>query len=233
MAIAFDAGSDGGRSTATSITFAHTCTGADLLLLVGVLHGAADTSIAVTYNGVAMTQYDEQLNHAANYRLTLFYLYAPATGTHNIVVTPQPILSDMMPVAASFTGVSQTGFPDAYNGYTSTTGNATKTETITTVAANCWMVWFGLDEFGTTETAGSSTTLRVVNSGYGGVFLADSGGSVGAAGAHSLNIVVSNSADYMNDMVVSLAPSAAAGRTTKNTRAFPLGTEVGMNWQGA
>jgi hypothetical protein len=26
---------------------------------------------------------------------------------------------------------------------------------------------------------------------------------------------------------------AAGGRTTKNTRAFPLGTEIGMNWRGA
>jgi hypothetical protein len=29
------------------------------------------------------------------------------------------------------------------------------------------------------------------------------------------------------------AAAAAAGRTTKNTRAWPLGTEIGMNWRGA
>jgi hypothetical protein len=28
-------------------------------------------------------------------------------------------------------------------------------------------------------------------------------------------------------------PQPQVGRTTKNTRAFPLGLEVGMNWRGA
>lgn len=30
---------------------------------------------------------------------------------------------------------------------------------------------------------------------------------------------------------LSIKPTAAAGRTTKNTRAFPLGVNVGMNWR--
>jgi hypothetical protein len=30
-----------------------------------------------------------------------------------------------------------------------------------------------------------------------------------------------------------VAEVVVEGRTTKNTRAFPLGLEVGMNWRGA
>lgn len=214
-AIAFDASSEGGEVIGTSNTFSHTCTGTNLALFVGVLHSAvnpiADTITGVTYNGVACTKHDTQENHAGNYALDLWYLFGPATGAHNIVVTPLASTS-VRPVAVSFSGVSQTGFPDAY-AYSLTTGNASKTETLTTVAASCWMVWFGLDEFNTTETAGAGTTLRQKNGNYGGVFFADSNGSVGAAGSHSLVIVPGSSGDYMNDMVFSIAPSGGGGGT--------------------
>lgn len=215
MALAFDAASDGGEVIGTSNTWAHTNAGD--FLLVGVLHSgvnpAADTISSVTYNGVACTRLDTQSNHAANYILDVWYLYGPATGTHNIVVTPSASTSTR-PIAVSYSGAAQSGFPDAYPGFTSTTGNATKTESVTTVAANCWLVWFGLDEFNTTETAGSGTIIRQKNSNYGGVFFADSNGSVGAAGAHSLNIVAGSSGDYMNDMVFSLAPAGGGGGGT-------------------
>jgi hypothetical protein len=212
MAIAFDASSEGNRATNLTQTFAHTCTGSNLFLLVGVLSGAVEIVNSVTYNGVALTKLDGgKINHAANFNLDLWYLPAPATGTHNVVITMNSS-SDTMGVAVSFTGVKQTGFPDAYNNYTSTTGNNPKTETLTTVDANCWMIWFGLDEFSETETAGSGTTLRQKNLGYGGVFFADSNGSVGGAGSHSLNMVPGGgSGDWMNDMVVSLAPVVVAG----------------------
>lgn len=216
MAIAFDASSDGGRATAASQTWAHTCTGVNLYLKVTVLVGAVEnmTSGTVTYNGVSLAMLgSEMLNHAGNYKLSDWYLLGPATGTHNIVVTPNSS-SDTMSVAASYTGVKQTGFPDA-SGSRQPAQAASVTETLTTVADNCWMAWGGLDEFGTGQTAGAGTTLRVVNSGYGGVFIADSNGSVGTAGSHSLVMNASNAADWMNDLFLSFAPVAAAAGDTQ------------------
>lgn len=40
------------------------------------------------------------------------------------------------------------------------------------------------------------------------------------------------SADFFGAVIASYKAAAATGRTTKNTRAFPLGVEVGMNWNG-
>jgi len=210
MAIAVDATSDGGRATAANQTYSHTSTGSNLLMLTAVLVGAVEnmTSGSVTYNGVAHTMLgSEMLNHATNYKLSLWYLIAPATGAHNVVVTPNSS-SDTMAVTVTYSGVSQTGFPDA-SGSRQPAQASQVTESLTTIADNCWMTLVSLDEFGTSMTAGAGTTIRKQNSGYGGVFIADSNGSVGAAGSHSLVINASNSADWMNDIFVSFAPAGS------------------------
>jgi len=210
MAIAFDAASDGGRATAASQTWSHVCTGADLILFVGVLNGAVQTITSVTYNGVACTQIGtDMINNAANYRLTSWYVVAPATGSHSVVVTPSAA-SDTMALAGSYTGVLQTGFPDA-SGSRQPAQAASVTETLTTVLDNCWLAWVGLDEFGTGETAGAGTTLRWASSGYGGVFLADSNGARTPAGSQSLVMNASNPADWMNDQFWSFGPAGGGG----------------------
>jgi len=114
MGIAFDAASDGGRATAASQTWSHVNAGD--FLVVGALVGSVEnmTSGTVTYNGDALTMHGtEQLNHAGNYKLSMWYRMAPDIGTANIVATPNSA-SDTMCVAASYSGVLQTGFPDAY-----------------------------------------------------------------------------------------------------------------------
>jgi hypothetical protein len=211
MAIAVDATSEGGRATAASQTFTHVCTGSDLLLIVGVLVGAVEnmTSGSVTYNGVALTMLgSEMLNHAGNFKLSFWYLIGPATGSHSVVVTPNSS-SDTMAVAASYSGVSQTGFPDA-SGSRQPAQAASVTETLTTIADNAWMAWVGLDEFNT-PTAGAGTTRRVINSGFNGVFIADSNAAFTPAGSHSLVMNAGNAADWMNDIFATFAPVAVGG----------------------
>ena len=69
MAIAFDAATDGGNvNPGTTLTFAHTCTGSLGLLVVGFNGdniGGADDVSSVTYNGVALTLADKQVNPAS------------------------------------------------------------------------------------------------------------------------------------------------------------------------
>ncbi len=215
MSIAFDAGMFAtGRSSVASKTFAHTVTGSNGLLFVGVLHAAAQTVVGITYGGVAMAVADSQVNHGGAFTLDLWYLFSAQglpTGTNNVVVT-YSAATDQMVLAVSYSGVKQANF-DAYS-YSSTTGNSTRTETLTSIADNCWMLWLGVDEYNVTPTAGSGTTIRGLQDGFPGLFFADSNGPIHPAGPNSLHIVPTSSADYMDDMVFTLAPFVAAKSAT-------------------
>lgn len=84
MAIALDATSVGNADgTGTTLTFAHTCTGTDLVLVVNVwvASGSAPT---VTYAAVSMTL---RSSNTTNNRVYQFVLADPTTGANNIVVT--------------------------------------------------------------------------------------------------------------------------------------------------
>ena len=85
----------GGAAVATgaSMSWSHTVstTGVNRLLTVGVAVGRiSDTglSLAVTYNGVPLTSAGlVHSNHGTDGFVQLFYLTAPATGTHPVQVT--------------------------------------------------------------------------------------------------------------------------------------------------
>lgn len=100
-AVAFDKG------TSTSITFAHTCTGANLALYVIVEERYASAVTGVTYNGVAMTQKSYNDPGANSIVQKVFELLAPATGAHNVVVTASAT-RNLLCTAISLTGVDQT-----------------------------------------------------------------------------------------------------------------------------
>lgn len=98
MALAFDAvGPTGGAGQAASnpanLTWAHTVSGTQTALLVGVVVGttasdATKTISSVTYNGVGMTQL--ALRHAADLAVGYVALYGLAgatTGANNVIVT--------------------------------------------------------------------------------------------------------------------------------------------------
>ena len=108
MAIAFDAASTFSPAVASSSqTFSHTASGADRILVVATgVTGTTNAVSGVTYNTVALTK----LNHsedAGDARVELWYLVAPDTGTHDVVVT-MAASSRVCGGAASYTGVDQT-----------------------------------------------------------------------------------------------------------------------------
>jgi hypothetical protein len=214
MAITYDVATDGGNEPGVTSTWAHTVTGTDVVLLVGVMRAAVQTVSGVTYNGVALTQIGAaHLTNANNYGLSFWGLIGPATGTHDVVVTMNASTTDLYTLSASYAGVSQTGFPDASLYGLRTSGGSAVTESLTTTADNDWLVWFGLDEFHTGPTAGTGTTLRIKNSAYGGIFIADSNGPKTPAGSHSLQMVPGGN-DFLNDFVVALAPASGATNYT-------------------
>ncbi len=114
MAVAFDAvgPSSTGTGTAgtTNITWSHTCSGSDRLLVVGVAFSQTDTGVTttVTYNGVSMTSLGKaHTNNQTSGFVELFYLVAPATGTNTVSYTASTS-GDLGGGSVSFTGVDQT-----------------------------------------------------------------------------------------------------------------------------
>ncbi len=211
MAIAFDATS-GSFTLGSSGVFAwsHTCTGSDLALILWFVTTPAELAGTPTYNGVSMTQV---ATHAQSVGRTLYgyYLNAPAAGANNISI-PTSVGANFFAAAASYTGVSQTGQPEA-NATTGADTTNTLTGSVTTVTNNAWVAMGGGHESGSI-TAGTGATKRGDDGFAGGVCgTFDSGGVVSPAGIYSQTFTAGGNY-YCNMIQFSLAPSGAAAVVT-------------------
>jgi len=124
-----DATSTGTGTNVTSLTVAHTCTGVQRLLVVGVTlqdPSAADPN-TVTYGGVGMTNAGDVTNGGMN--TSIWHLKAPATGANNIVVTMGITANALHLGAQSFTGIDQ----DAPVGSAVTASGSSTAQTVTAV----------------------------------------------------------------------------------------------------
>lgn len=207
MAIAFDATSNG-TAVATSLTVAHTCTGSNLLLYAYVCTVAAtDFAVTATYNAVSMTSITSGfLISSGNARMSNFYLLNPATGSNNIVFTPNAS-ANMGSVNTSYTGVKQSGQPDASGTVSSSVASGgTQTLTLTTVAGSCWFI---ASAFGAGDLPNASTgfTSRGTNGNNRG------GDSNSALSAGSNSVSVTNSgvgSESVSIIGISISPASVA-----------------------
>lgn len=205
MAIAFDAAS-GSTTTGTSLTFAHTCSGTDRALLVHYISDASgDVVTGITYNGVAMT-FVGRVQSPTSRWTGLFYLANPSSGSNNIVVSASAS-AYIEANAASYTGVAQTGNPEA--SATNTGASATSvTGTVTTLTDAAWLVMGGHAAAGS-HAAGTGTTRRRLGT-VGAVF--DSNGGLTPAGSHSLQ--QTHASTNASVYIVSLKPSGSTDSIT-------------------
>ena len=208
MPIAFDAASRIASSNAPTHTFSHTVTGSDRVLLVGAYrYGSVDDPVTgVTYAGVSMARlgYINQAN--PGYKVYIYGLAAPTTGANDIVITATGA-GELGGAGASYTGVSQTGLPDASN--TASAGSGTSLAIAnTSVADNCWTVMFALNQWAN-FSAGASTTLRT--SGANLAFF-DSNAAKTPAGSVTLTGTWGGSAANAG-VIVSIAPFVASARS--------------------
>ena len=213
MAIAFDTATDGGHTTGASLTFAHTCTGSNLFLVVGIFYvaGANDIS-SVTYNGVAMTQAIKGPAESGGRFTYIYFLANPSSGANNVVITPSASGNDLFGVSASYTGAIQSSsVADSTNSNSSGSGNASVA--VTTVADNCWVtgVW---RNSGTSSTAGSGTTVRkTIAATSDSVGICDSNTNVSPPAAYTLNV---NGTAPWGMSGASFAPFVAVSATRSN-----------------
>jgi hypothetical protein len=176
------------------------------LAIVGCGVPVADAITGVTYNGQAMTLIGKQTsNEASGGRYEyLFYILAPATGTHNVVISLSG--SEVIyATVATYSGVKQTT-PDAST-TNSAAGATSVTTTLTTVADNCWTFLTGRTN--QTQTAGTGCTARGTTNGDGGYNLYDSNGAVTPAGSHGMTITTASSSFY-GMVMASFAPAPPA-----------------------
>jgi len=154
MAIAYDNASSARNSGSSSLTFSHTVSGSNRILVVQAA-GGGQTVTGVTYNGVAMTQ--ATFNGVSPiYFLYTFYLIAPATGSNNVVITGSAVLWSLALSggAISITGGHQTAPLGATN--TGQGLSSAPSISITTTTNNSWI-------FDTAAVTASGLTLNVAN----------------------------------------------------------------------
>lgn len=201
--IEFDAATNPALASATSLTFAHTCTGSNRILLVGTMVRTTTIS-GVTYAGVSMTAIgSRELVTGADY-IQWFYLIAPSTGANNVVISLNAS-NVILGGAVSYTGVKQSGQPDAVINNAVTT-EATSTTTLTTIANNCWTVMLTRANDDGNSSAGTGTTRRANTAAY--IQLYDSNRPITTAGSTSL--VNTQVSQPTATQMVSLAPYVAS-----------------------
>lgn len=215
MSIAFDAAVDGGfGNPVTSLTWAHTCTGANGLLLVVVVGdhpGGHDDITGVTYAGVSLTFVEKSVDSHLDSFVYLYALVGPSTGANNVVVSCTNAHA-LFGGSASYTGVSQTGFPDAQKVDLSGGAVATLATSLTSVADNCWMfIASGGYSVSTADpTAGTGATRRKNEGSFGLWGLFDNNAAITPAGSTTMTINRSANTNYMVNLAVTFAPPGGA-----------------------
>lgn len=166
MAIALDTSAVSTDQTASPLTWTHTCTGSNLVLVVGVSltsQVSQPSATAVTYAGVAMTQVgsSNQRGAATSFiETSMWVLFAPPQGANTVSVTASLGTTPHLGGASvSYTGARQKGGADANS---SATGTATGDQTLTvaTVVDNCWIAAFGMNTAASGPTIAADQTSR-------------------------------------------------------------------------
>lgn len=210
-AIAFDDSSQGNSvGAASSLTYSHTVSGSDRLLIVGVWFGSSRSLSSITYNGDTMSDVVTILDTGGGERHGMQYLIAPDTGSNNVVVTLSGS-AGIESTVASYTGVDQTDAIDATRTELGLETGTTYSEAITSVEDNTWAIWSTREYAGRTISAGADTALRERIAVNFGLILADSDAAITPAGSRTLNLSASLSGNWFSDILVTIIPAAAAG----------------------
>jgi hypothetical protein len=217
-AIAFDAATNGGNSTTGTLSWTHTTTGSNRLLVVGFKGDSTlslDDISGVTYNGVAMTAIYTGQTAGSDRFYYLYYLLNPASGANTVQITAFNA-HYLFGASASYTGVQQSGQPDAMNS-NSGTATGSLTTSVTTVADNSWVVMFGVvsNDDGTLA-AGTGATERVATDFNAGA-LFDSNASKTPAGSYSMTWTTPGSSYNKGSLLVSFSPAGGGGATAPPT----------------
>jgi hypothetical protein len=219
--IAYDNSGIGGNGTpASSLTFSYTTnSNTNGLIIVSVDEATtspsctSDKVTGVTNNGSSLTDLGYYAKDSNGLAVKTYYGFAPATSTHNIVVSASASCIRYA-AAATYTGVKQSGMPDASGSGNplSSSGSVSLFQATTTAGYNAWAILVGVPSTAGTATAGPGTTIRQQQSGE--IYYADSGGPV--FGPTGLSWSKGATADWAANYF-SIAPLTSNPGTTATT----------------
>lgn len=219
MAIAFDAATSSSGS-GTSATYLHTVgsiSNGILWTTVGFYDASGTDRVDdVANNGVSMTRLASVRPTFANaYQIYLYYLFGPATGSHNTVITFNGSAVGWYSTTGSYSGAAQSGTPDVATSSASDVANITVTPTVT--VANSWAISTVVDGQHGDPTRGTGLNATRGTGTFEAV-LADSNGTV-SAGAYGMTWVskMSPTADSDFSVIGAAFAPAASGPTNVKT----------------
>lgn len=226
--VAFDAATDGQEIGGDGVlSLSHTATGSNLAAFAASGHAniPPNTSL-MTYDGSSMTElWDAGFSSAyghAGYRLA-----GIGTGAKTVTNTLSDTAGYQFLGVITMTGVDQTtvvGTPQTTTGFSDPA-----TVTVTGVGADD-MVVDALHAINGTISVGADQTLRNTEdyaTDNAHFRMSTQPGSAGGV----MSWAVGSPDTYGYGAVHFIAATGGGGRTTKNTRSWPLGTEIGMNWR--
>jgi len=228
MAVTVEGTSTTGTAVvASSITFSKTVGATATGLFVGAGNTYAATNTA-TFNGDSLTELWDANDTVAEQRASGYLMVTPDITTGNVVVT----------WAASCTGnagaVSLAGLETASVAAAHRTvyvaddlGSAPTVTVADSVSAD--LVIDSAATFNATITVGTGQTSRCEDDAIAG---GSTSWGVSTESATGANTVMSwTGGSFACTGATALIAAAAGGRTTKNTRAAPLGMNIGMDWR--
>lgn len=233
-AIALDDATNSGQKTDVStFSWNHTtAAGTDRVLVVGVsTRDGGQTSTdglvtGITYNGVAMTEVDNNFTSSAasNYRLysQIWILVNPDVGTNSVAVTLTGTANDAVGIATTLTGVDQIDAVDAFNSNNSTVNCSTcgtdVTVSVVTATVDAWII-----DNVTTPCSSVSLTVDASQTQLENVSLSTNNNSRGAASYEGpiatpastvMNWTSGNTVCAWTTTAVSLIPASDAPAST-------------------
>jgi len=206
--IGLDATSNSGvKSSISSYSWSHTCTGDNRLLVVGDGNYGiyVPATASVTYNAVDLTPIGNKKEDWV--RISLFYLIAPATGSNTVAVTLSGTVDNALGGAISYTGADQSNQPDASNSASGGAGSSlTATVDVTTQVDNCWVV--SIVKVGGGLTCGNTERWNETIATYYDIGGSDTGGPKTPAGNQTMSWTQSAKYSWLI-FAASFAPAAA------------------------
>lgn len=172
-------------TSATVTSASHTLASGDILWVGITIRNTRTITTAPAWNGQTLTQAGSTsgTTGVTNY---LYYLVNPSAGSSTVTATQSA--SDTFAIATiSFTGASMTGVPDATGVGGPTAVGAGYSQSITSVADNCFAVMYGDNNSGSALTGGTNTTIaNQPEVAFTGAFLAYSTAAQTPAGTFTL-----------------------------------------------
>jgi chitodextrinase len=221
-------------ASATTLSWNHTVSGSNTLLTTGVAIGVNNDSrtVSVTYNGVPMTSAGKvhSYNRTDGF-IELFYLVAPAAGTHPVQVTLTGGSAEIEAGSVSFVGVNQAA---PVRNIVIAFGNSTA-PSVTVASAPGNMVVDAV-AFGTTISNSGKTSRWIRN--QNGNTAGGNGAQSTAAGASSVTMgyTTSNMADWwaiigMDIVAASDVADTSAPTRPANLAATPVSqSQINLAW---